>query len=376
MKRNARKLLALLAAVFMLCTAAAGCSDVSPAELASALAAVSWAPLPSEAFPAETPAPVETPPEPSAGPAEPVLTPEPVPDPEPADAFVPGSSVHSINFAEVPPFAGAPYVPVHGNTPYFDPREISKAASEHYSPRDILGRCGTAWGIIGPELMPEGDRGDLSEMEPSGWNQAEFDGGWLYHRCHLIGYQLAGENANADNLITGTTFLNLQGMLPFENQVADYIRETGNHVLYRATPYFLGDDLVCRGVLLEGLSVEDAGEDICFCVFAYNVQPGVEINYADGSSSVHQPAEPDPGPVLPAEPDPVPTLQPTPEAPQTPEPAVPPVSAPYIGNKNTGKFHVSSCGEIKKMKESNKVPLYSRDEALAGGYVGCKRCQP
>lgn len=374
-KRTFPKLLALLAALCLLCAGTAGCSDLTPAEISAAIAAVSFAPLPSEAFSSETPAPDSPAPLPGPselpdpGPAEPEAPAE-IPPQTPPDDFVPGSSVQTIDFAEVPPYAGSPYVAIHGNVPYFDSREVTAVAFESYSPRDSLGRCGSAWASVGLELMPAEDRTDISEITPSGWNQAQTeDGSWLYNRCHLIGFQLTGENAAAENLITGTQYLNLRGMLPFENQTADYIRETGCHVMCRATPYFLGDELVCRGVVLEGLSVEDGGEGICFCVFAYNVQPGVEINYADGSSSAQQPPAPADVPAT-AEPSLAPTPAPTPEPPAIP------VSANYIGNKNTGKFHVSSCPEIKKMKESNKVPLSSREEAIAGGYVGCKKCSP
>ena len=135
--------------------------------------------------------------------------------------------------------------------------------------------------------MPTEERGSISQVKPSGWQTAEYeivDGGYLYNRCHLIGYQLTAENANEQNLITGTRYMNVDGMLPFENMAADYIKETENHVLYRVTPLFIGDELVARGVLMEGWSMEDGGDGVCFNVFVYNIQPGIAIDYATGES--------------------------------------------------------------------------------------------
>ena len=160
---------------------------------------------------------------------------------------------------------------------------------EYYSDLDELGRCGVAYANICQELMPTEKRESISSVTPSGWNNKKYDsglvdGGWIYNRCHLIGFQLAGENANPKNLITGTRYLNIEGMLPFENMIADYVHETDNHVLYRVTPVYTGDNLVADGVQLEGWSVEDAGEAICFNVFAYNIQPGIGIDYATGEN--------------------------------------------------------------------------------------------
>lgn len=181
---------------------------------------------------------------------------------------------------------------------------------------------------------------------------------YLYNRCHLIGYQLAGENANEQNLITGTRYLNVEGMLPFENQVADYVNGTKNHVLYRVTPVFDGDNLLASGVLMEAYSVEDDGKGISFCVFAYNVQPGVNINYANGESEAVATPEP--------EPTPTPVVE---------QPAA--VGGNYIGNANTKKFHYPDCSSVNKMKESNKVVLSgTRDEIIAMGYDPCKCCNP
>ena len=188
---------------------------------------------------------------------------------------------------EIPEFSDATYVAVNGNVPFFMPEEITEESYEYYSELDALGRCGVTMACIGVDIMPTEERGEIGSVKPTGWQSVKYDivdGKYLYNRCHLIGFQLAGENANKRNLITGTRYLNIEGMLPFENLVADYVQETENHVLYRVTPLFDGDDLVAHGVLMEGWSVEDEGEGICFCVYAYNAQPGIEIDYATGDS--------------------------------------------------------------------------------------------
>lgn len=195
----------------------------------------------------------------------------------------------AISLEEVPPFAGSPYVEINGNLPDFSAEELSDQAFEVYSPLDFLGRCGTAYANVGQELMPTEDRGDIGQVRPTGWQTVKYDvvdGGYLYNRCHLIGFQLTGENANEQNLITGTRYMNVDGMLPFENMVADFVKETGYHVRYRVTPVYKGTDLVARGVQMEAMSVEDGGEGICFNVFVYNAQPGVAIDYATGESTL------------------------------------------------------------------------------------------
>ena len=188
---------------------------------------------------------------------------------------------------EIPEFTDAAYVAVNGNVPFFLPEEYTTESYEYYSDLDELGRCGVTMACIGVDIMPTEDRGDIGSVKPTGWHSVKYDivdGKYLYNRCHLIGFQLAGENANKKNLITGTRYLNIEGMLPFENLVADYVKETENHVLYRVTPLFEGDNLVAHGVLMEGYSVEDDGEGVCFCVYAYNAQPGITIDYATGES--------------------------------------------------------------------------------------------
>lgn len=187
----------------------------------------------------------------------------------------------------LPIYDGQPYMAIHDNVPFFTQEDYTTKSYEYYSPLDDLGRCGVTMACIGKDLMPTQSRGDIGSVKPSGWVQGSYDfvdGGKLYNRCHLIGFQLAGENANKCNLITGTRYLNVDGMLPFENLVADYVNETGNHVLYRVTPIFIGDNLVANGVVMEGWSVEDSGESVCFCIYAFNVQPGVGIDYATGEN--------------------------------------------------------------------------------------------
>ena len=192
---------------------------------------------------------------------------------------------HAVSLAEVPTFSGEPYVVIGDNQPLFDAEDLTAVSYEFYSELDDLGRCGHTMACIGKDLMPTDDRESISQVKPTGWKQKQYDfvdGKSLYNRCHLIGFQLTGENANERNLITGTRYMNVDGMLPFENMVADYIKETGNHVLYRVTPIFQGDELVARGVQMEAFSVEDNGEGICFHVYVYNNQPGVTIDYATG----------------------------------------------------------------------------------------------
>ena len=179
------------------------------------------------------------------------------------------------------------YVEINDNIPFFTDEEIVMESYESYGELDGLGRCTVAIACVGTDIMPSDDRGSISSVDPTGWQSVQYDfvsGKYLYNRCHLIGFQLTGENANKQNLITGTRFLNINGMLPFEDMIADYVKETGNHVMFRVTPIFEGDNLVASGVLMEAISVEDDGEGICFCVYAYNNQPGVVIDYATGDS--------------------------------------------------------------------------------------------
>ena len=197
-----------------------------------------------------------------------------------------------IENLNIPEYSGAAYAEVNNNIPFFEKTERTKEVFEIYSNLDYLGRCGAAYANVCKELMPTEERGEIGMVKPTGWHTVKYpeiiEDLYLYNRCHLLGYQLTGENANEKNLITGTRYMNVEGMLPFENKVAEYVRKTDNHVLYRVTPIFTGNNLVADGVLMEAYSVEDSGEGISFCVFVYNVQPGIVIDYATGQSAASQ----------------------------------------------------------------------------------------
>ena len=274
---------------------------------------------------------------------------------------------------EVAEYSGNASVQINGGTPQFSKKDMSTKSFESYSALDSLGRCGTATACIGKDLMPTEERGGIGMIKPSGWNQNKYPGiensnpPYLYNRCHLIGYQLTGENANERNLITGTRYMNVEGMLPFENKVAGYVESTGNHVLYRVTPDFDKDNLLCSGVQIEAYSVEDLGTGISFNVYCYNVQPGVDIDYSDGSNKLSD------GYRVKDNAAAVSTKK-IAEAESTPR--TQPASS-YIANKNTKKFHYPSCSSVDDMKEKNKLYFNgSRDELIGQGYIPCKRCNP
>lgn len=255
----------------------------------------------------------------------------------------------AIDLSSLPEYSGQAYVELNNNVPFFTEEDLTSASFEEYSPLDELGRCGTAYACISTDLMPAEPRGSIGQVKPSGWKIAKYDfvdGKYLYNRCHLIGFQLTGENANEQNLITGTRYLNVTGMLPFENLTADYIKETGNHVLYRVTPVFTGDELVARGVVMEAMSVEDKGDGVLFNVYCYNVQPGVTIDYATGDSALDGTTD---------------------EGEQV----------SYILNTNTKKFHLPSCPSVNEMKPEYRQEYDgSRTILEAQGYSPCGRCKP
>jgi len=199
------------------------------------------------------------------------------------------NSASSYTLSNIPEYSGNSYVQINGNVPNFSESDLTTTSFEKYSNLDSLGRCGVAFANIGTDIMPVTERGSIGQVKPSGWHTVKYDnidGKYLYNRCHLIGYQLTAENANEKNLITGTRYMNVTGMLPFENMVADYVKESNNHVLYRVTPIFEGNNLVAKGVQMEAMSVEDKGESISFNVFVYNIQPGITIDYATGDSTL------------------------------------------------------------------------------------------
>ena len=357
-----RKLISRIAAALLAASmifSLAGCSeDVTSSSESISSSAVESA---VESTPEPTEAPTITPT------SVPTATPEPTPEPV------------KVILADIPAYSGEPYVAINGNVPYFSDAEMTTTSFEDYSPLDSLGRCGVAYSCVGTETMPTEKRGSIGQIKPSGWHTVKYDfidGKYLYNRCHLIGYQLTAENANEQNLITGTRALNIDGMLPFENMTADYIKETGNHVLYRVTPMFDGNDLVSKGVLMEAKSVEDNGDGILFCVFAYNVQPGVTIDYATGDNEADGTQGGQSSTTIAAATTPTESAV---AATPTPEPVVEqvPQGTTYILNTNTKKFHYPSCGSVKQMKESNKQSYTgSRDDVIAMGYVPCKKRNP
>lgn len=205
--------------------------------------------------------------------------------------YTKSEQLNTISLENIPEYSGTPYIELNENIPKFTDEEKQNTTSfENYSELDSLGRCGVAFANVGKDIMPTEKRGAIGMIKPSGWHTVKYSevikDKYLWNRCHLIAFMLAGENANQKNLITGTRYLNIDGMLPFENQVADYIKETNNHVLYRVTPIFKDDELVARGVQMEAYSVEDNGSGVCFNIYAYNIQPGIIIDYATGNSSL------------------------------------------------------------------------------------------
>ena len=331
-------------------------------------------------------------PAPSATPA-PTPTPTPIPTPAPTESVTitptntnPANS-NPVSLASIPAFSGNPYVAVNGNQPNFQEADLSTVSYEYYSALDSLGRCGYTVACIGQDIMPTEERGAIGQVKPTGWHTVKYDivdGKYLYNRCHLIGFQLTGENANTKNLITGTRYMNVDGMLPFENMVADYVQETGNHVMYRVTPIFDGNNLLASGVQMEAYSVEDQGDGICFNVFVYNAQPGIYINYKTGESSL---AEEAPSETPDAQPTEVPTPTPTPTPDQTPTPTPTPNPTPtptpeptgknYTANTNTHKFHYPSCSSAGKINPENRWDYYgTREYLISIGYSPCGNCHP
>lgn len=271
----------------------------------------------------------------------------------------------SVDLESIPEFNGYPYVVINDNKPYFTDEEITSTSFESYSPLDALGRCGVAMASVGVDLMPTEDRGSIGSVKPSGWQTVKYDcvdGKYLYNRCHLIGFQLTGENANELNLITGTRFMNVEGMLPFENMIADYVKETENHVMYRVTPIYNGNNPVANGVLMEAYSVEDDGEGITFNVYVYNNQPGVRIDYTNGNSKLDDGIPfPDEDVTLPGG--------------EVPEVGKDEGDEFFVLNTNTEKYHSPDC---RYVGESENFEEYTGSRAALedAGYEACKTCNP
>lgn len=257
----------------------------------------------------------------------------------------------NTDIADIPAYSGNDYVVLNDNVPNFSDSDLTTTSFEEYSPLDSLGRCGVAFANIGTDLMPTENRESISSVKPSGWQSVKYDiisGKYLYNRSHLIGFQLTAENANKENLITGTRYFNVEGMLPFENMVADYIKETKNHVLYRVTPVYDGNDLVAKGVQIEALSVEDDGEGIMFNIFAYNVQPGITIDYATGESWLGETNKLD----------------------KTSKKE----KFEIRGNKNSKVYHCPGQANYERMADSDNLVIFSSEkEAIKAGYTKAKR---
>lgn len=266
----------------------------------------------------------------------------------------PQNPEYSVSLDAIPVYDSSPYVVIDGNRPGFLEDELTTEAFETFASLDYLGRCGVTYANVCVELMPSEDRGDISSVYPSGWDNNPYDfvdGRYLYNRCHLIGFQLTGENANERNLITGTRYMNVQGMLPFENMVADHVKEEEHHVLYRVTPIFEGSELVARGVQMEALCVEcartaDTDDDFFFHVYCYNVQPGVEINYATGEN--WEAKKEYSGPVN-----------------------------TYVVNTSSRKFHNPDCTNAIEMNPKNREEMTcTREEMIDKGYISAGCCNP
>lgn len=342
-----------------------------------------------------------------------------------------------ITLKNLPAYSGEAYVELNNNVPAFKKSQLTKKSFEQYSKQDKLGRCGAAFANLSTDTMPTEERGKIGSVKPTGWQTVKYDnvdGKYLYNRCHLIGYQLSGENANEKNLITGTRYMNTEGMLPFENKVADYINDTGNHVLYRVTPIFKSNNLLASGVQMEAYSVEDKGKGICFNVYCYNVQPGIDIDYTDGSSELTDDtitsiklnyskytlkvgtAKTFVATVTPStaknskitwyssnnkvatvnskgkvtakkagtvtitaktENGLKATCKITVKAKSESTSSSSSSKVTYVLNKNTKKFHVPSCSSADDIKPKNRQDVnWSRDKVISEGYVPCKRCNP
>ena len=263
-------------------------------------------------------------------------------------------TVDVVSLDDIPVYSGSPYIAINDNQPLFSEDDYTTEAFEEYAELDYLGRCGVTFACVGIEIMPTEKRGDIGMVKPTGWVTSKYDfvdGRYLYNRCHLIGYQLTGENANTSNLITGTRYMNTEGMLPFENMIADYVKETENHVLYRVTPIFDGENLVASGVQMEAWSVEDDGDGICFNVYCYNVQPGVVIDYATGENWLDEKATES-------------------------EEVNADKNAEYVLNTSSKKIHSPECSGVKNMSEKNKqvVKGDKLSSYINNGYEICENC--
>lgn len=276
-----------------------------------------------------------------------------------------------LKLSNVPKYKNSAYVKINGNKPTFKGKEIKKVSFQKYSKLDSKGRCGVAIASIAKDIMPKKKRGSISSVFPSGWHTYRYEsvpGKYLYNRCHLIGHQLTGQNANPKNLITGTRYLNIEGMLRFEEEVADYVKSTSNHVMYRVTPIYRGNNLVASGVQMEGYSVEDKGRGISFNVYCYNVQPGIKINYKTGTSS-------EKGKISGSSKSSSNHSYKRKSSNSSSKGRA--KQGTYILSLNTHKFHKTSCYSVKRIKPSNRQTFKGKRKTLINqGYEPCKNCNP
>ena len=367
-----QRICAFAAAAALAC-ALAGCSAAS--DEPTALPATGS--VPSAPQEAPTPATAEA----DNGPAAEEDAPPAGPQAEP-----PAAEATPVALSDIPAYEGSPYVYLNDGDPLFtDEQRAAAAGTEIYGEMDELGRCTGVFAVVGAETMPTEERGDIGDVKPTGWQIAKYefvDGKYLYNRCHLLGFQLTGENANTRNLITGTRYMNVDGMLPFENAVADYVHATGNHVLMAVTPLFEGDELVARGVQMTAESVEDGGEGVSFNVFCYNVQPGVAIDYATGDNRLDGTIEGTPLPDVSGASDSSAGTSEGGGATANGEDAASGDEtdkgiAEYVLNTNSKKFHVPTCSSVDQMSAKNRKDVEdTRENIVANGYDPCKRCNP
>jgi DNA-entry nuclease len=272
-----------------------------------------------------------------------------------------------ITLDSIPEYSGKPSVAINNNKPFFNPEDLVASSYEKYLPLDSLGRATGAISSVGKDLMPTEERQSLSSVKPTGWHLVKYngiDGNYLYNRCHLIGFQLTGENANPNNLITCTRYMNVTGMLEYENAIADYVNKTNNHVLYRVTPIYDGDNLLASGALMEAQSVEDNGAGLRFNIYVYNVQPGITIDYATGDSN---------GPEFTGGGNTAQTNIHADDQTSTTQS----IEQDYVANTNTHKFHKPECSSVSKTSEKNKWHYHgTRESLIAQGYDPCAICNP
>ena len=280
-------------------------------------------------------------------------------------------SKKAVVISHYPSSAGNAYAELNGNVPGFTQSDVTTKAFESYSRLDLYGRCGVAYANICKQIMPKEERGDISSVKPTGWHSVQYDfidRKSLFNRCHLIGFQLAGENANELNLITGTSYMNVDGMLPFENEIAEYVKSTGNHVLYRVTPVFDGVNLVADGVQMEAYSVEDSGEGVCFNVFCFNIQPGIVIDYLTGDSRLAKKGD---GYVYSSFTKPAAVTVTAKTAVKSGE------KKKYVVNTYRKKFHLPSCESVSGINSQNKKTVVdTRENLVSQGYSPCGSCKP